>query len=946
MIRTIPLLFFVSGFVALLYEILWIRELGYIFGASSAAISTVVAAYLGGLASGAWIAGQQGWGKRRGLLFYAVLEIGIAITGPLVPWAVRFGDRVFLDPVWDSLSDIGLAQAARFLLALVVMWIPTALMGATLPILCTSLVDRVERPGEVVGRLYGWNTLGGVLGCFAAGFFFIESLGLSASLMVAAAGNGFLVMAALLLHMRDSHESANVRESGQATPTLAPPGFPRQWILLAVFVTSFTSIGFELIWSRIIALAVGGTVYAFSTVLGTFLLGLGLGSLWIGARLKRRACGPGVIAVTQGAVVAWSLLTLGFHDDLTAWVGAQVFAAESSFLARGTWCLGLCFLLCLLPSFFMGVAFPLLSELWIQRRDRIGAGVGAVYLISTLGGVTGSAAATFFLAPAIGLQHTLWTLTVLSLGVAALFSLGPASTRRKSIPAVLVGSAVAGVFLVSMSSGWASWDPVKIYGGVSLYGPDSLKVGRSPLSVHDGSAATVVVFEADQRRSLAVNGKVDGSNAGDMATQLLVPYLPQLFHPDPKEVFILGYGTGVSAGAAARFGSNVVCAEIEQGVLDASRYFSEVNFNAHQDSQVQLRCEDGRSLLRRSPQQFDVIATEPSNPWMAGISNLFTREFYELCESRLAPDGVVCQFIQLYWISPDEYRAIVATMNSVFPAISVFRSTIGDTLLLGSRERLSLDFEALESRLRRHPKVARDLSGAGGQFDWNAGGASAYFSALLILHGSDVDQYVQGQERLVTDDEPFLEFTAARRMRTYAGPDILGSLLAHRQAEPYGRQQLEARLPAPALSQVRRYLASEFRKYGQPQKARKVLDSATRATPNQTGLAFDQWLVQRALSPSEALAPEALEQVARRDAESLLRLSTELSKAGEHELAAGMVERHIREFGETAEAWEQRGDNWIRRGDRQRAGDAYQSAQNKAPGNARLRRKLEDLRGD
>ena len=925
--RTIPLLFLVSGLAALLYEILWVREIGYVLGASSPAIATVVAAYLGGLAFGAWIAGRLGWGRRRGLRIYAILELGIALTAPFVPPLLRLADRTLLESLWGSFGHGGGLLLGRFVVAFSLLFVPTALMGATLPVLCSSLVRYVRRTGEVIGRLYGLNTLGGVLGCLLAGFLFIEFFGLTVSRGMAAALNVLLALCALWLDRRypePAHPASSEPEFAEM-PQASPGGAARALVLVAVLITSFTSIGLEMIWSRLIALGVGGTTYAFSLVLATYLLGLGAGALAVGLLLKRRSVGFGLLGASQVLLGVLLLATAGSLDDVLLRAGLAIHAAGGGFAALAGWSMLVCAGVCLLPALLLGVPFPLLAELWIRRKTEVGAGVGFIYLVSTAGGVLGSVATVFWIVPRFGLEASLlgFALTCVGLG-SVIIALRPmARLRRFGLAAV---SLLVGVVL---AAGHEPWQPLAVYGGPMLYGDLAISPVRQVVEHHDGAAVSVAVIRQTRRHpelgdishfSLAVNGKLDAStSADDMSTQFLLAWLPQLFHERPERMFVLGYGAGVTTGAAAAYGSRVVCAEIEQGVLDMSSYFEKINFRVQENPAVTLRVEDGRSLLRRGPGGYHVITTEPSNPWMAGMASLFTREFYELCRDRLTDDGILCQWVQLYWSAPEDYRSIVATLRSVFPHLLVFRSAQADTLLLASMRPLELDFEVIERRLDERPEVRRLLEDACPTLGSKPGDATWFFSAMLMLYGDDVGAFA-GPARVIRDDHPFLEFSAARRMQRKSLGSIHAAVYAARQVGPYEPDRL-SRLSVEQTTRLWQYLgyqrmvayrarraerlAARWKGGAAPPresfaaapeldhmlaKAEKAIEHARGLNSRLSGLAYHQWFVR--MERAGAAAAELLfDEVTRREPWLLVQVAEDLSVAGEHARAEQVLTR-------------------------------------------------------
>lgn len=893
---------FVSGMAALVYEVLWVRDLGYLFGGSAQALSAVVAAFLAGLALGAFVAGRRVQPGPRLLWRYAQLELAIALFAPLAPWLIAGLDRALLDAWWPWLIERELATPVRFLVTFLLLLPATACMGATLPLLCTAFAGGEEKSGALIGRLYGWNTLGGVAGCLLAGFVLVEQVGLWKSRLVAAAFNvalallawrrdraqlraaasGALSTAAAAATPSSSSSATSASGRGAARPPLREPPIDRAPSLAwpcwagALVATSALSIVLEFGWTRLMALGVGGTTYAFSIVLALYLAGLGLGAL-VAAALARRGVSSLRLLIASQLLLALLLLALHpFVDELVAAVGGALYdataRAESAMPgARARLALLLGGVLVGLPSLLLGIAFPALSELRVAATGQLGRGIGASYLLSTAGGVAASLATHFWLLPALGLERTLFAAS-LAVGVVAALLIALArggagrgaggGARRIALAAGVLVAVAAGGFAVQQRG---RWDPRAIYGGVGLYGPRALAAERQLLEVRDGASCSVAVFAQGAERSLAVNGKVDATSRGDMGTQLLLAWLPQLLARESKETFVLGYGAGVTAAAASRYGGRVTCAEIEEEVLAVSHHFADVNRAAHADPNIALIADDGRALLRRAPVRYDVITTEPSNPWLAGMAGLFTVEFYELCRERLAPGGVLCQWVQLYWSSPDDYQAIFATLGSVFPHVAIWKTTSGDTLMLGAMEPLALDPAALAQRAAERPWLAPSLAGSSASL-------AAQLAPMVLLAGADARAFADAGPRRIRDDVPFLEFSAARHMQANSVDAILARLYAARRTSLYQQEALQAALPLNEVAQLLREVAAGLLTYDQAPLAEPLLAEAHARDPTLERLPFWRWLsatkrgdaaeATRRLAELEQRAPALLIQVA------------------------------------------------------------------------------------
>jgi len=926
---------FVSGAAALLYEVLWVRDLGYTFGGSAQALSAVVAAFLAGLALGAWWAGRR-VAPRPGLLrVYAALELTIALYAPLAPWLIGALDRTLLAAWWPALADRGLATAARFLVTFVLLLPATACMGATLPVLCTAFASARERTGALIGRLYGWNTLGGVVGCLLAGFVLVEHVGLWRSRVVAALLNLALAFVAWRRGARElqlapssaaaAPDAAPARAGGSAAPSLAAPAWAA-----ALVATSALSIALEFGWTRLLALAVGGTTYSFSIVLALYLAGLGGGALLYAAHARRGKSPLAAVILAQLLLGALLMALQPRLDDLSAWVGSELWDATSAggvspHAARARLALAMGGIVVLLPALLLGIAFPALSDLRVATRGEIGRGIGSAYLLSTSGGVAASLLTHFWLLPRFGLEGTLLLLAAGCGGVGALLLVAVAARAPRVGVGVGFGSALLVLFAVTAAAlaRVARWDARTVYGGIGLYGPRALGAERQLLEVRDGASCSVAVFQNRSEISLSVNGKVDATSRGDMRTQLLLAWLPQLLARESREVFVLGYGAGVTAGAAARYGGRVTCAEIEEEVVAASPHFAAVNGAAHDDPRIAIVADDGRAVLRRARERFDVITTEPSNPWLAGMAALFTVEFYELCRDRLADGGVLCQWVQLYWSSPDDYQAIFATLGSVFPHVAIWKTTSGDTLMLGAMSPLALDPAELDRRAKERPWLPLLLAQSGGSLV--EAPLASQLARIALLAGEDARAFADAGPRRIRDDVPFLEFSAARNMQASSGDAILARVFAARRVALYQQEALVAGLPAVEVAPLLRDVAEQLLAHGSAELAESLLADAHARAPGLDRLRYWRWLAAKRRGDA-AEAARRLAELELRAPALLTLVAEEHSFGGAHEEALAALDRAERTCGATAEIEYQRGRVLERMGRRSDAIVRYERA--------------------
>ncbi len=701
-------MFFLSGATGLTYEVVWFKRFTHVWGSSALAMTFVIGAFLLGLGIGARVLGRLADRTSRPLFWYGLCEIGIAALALLVPLeiaalqGVTFPDLLVAEPVPRGLT--------RFFLTFIVLGPPCVLMGGTLPL----LVRQFAAPGsglptgrrDWTGWLYGVNTAGAAAGTFAAGFLVLPAIGLFATNLSTVALNLAIGVCALLVS-RALGRVAPVASVATvpSTPVAAPraPAPAREahrapssaWFLtFAVVATGFSALALQIAWTRQLVLVLGGSTYAFSAVLFVVLVGIGLGSL-VHHRMARgledpRAAIPALtlLLVASTWVGQWAL------PSLTGLVGV---AGHANFRATTGGNALVCILTAsavqLVPAIVSGILFPLFVGLACRGGREEGRTVGRVYFLNTVGTILGSVGTGLLLVP---LVHASGAVGVaLALYCVSLLPLLP--ERRRGRAAVLALASVAGV--VATFALAAREDPRVTNAGMYLYGytPPEVTSEHRVLSYAEGTSCDVLVREMKSgTRTLSVNGKVDASDTGDMTMQLGLAYLPRILHPKGNRVFVIGYGSGVTAGAALTFAdAQVTCCEIEPAVYEASEWFAGANHSPHRSSRFHIAFDDGRSFLQGSRDPWDLILSEPSNPWLAGVTNLFTREFYEVARARLAPGGVLAQWIQTYGFAPRDYALIARTITGVFPHHALIRISDGDTILVASDRPLIPDAASL-----------------------------------------------------------------------------------------------------------------------------------------------------------------------------------------------------------------------------------------------------------
>ncbi|MFA5028540.1 MAG: fused MFS/spermidine synthase, partial [Candidatus Methylomirabilota bacterium] len=693
--------FFVSGATALIYEVVWARMLTQIFGNTTHAIATVLSAFMAGLAAGSYLFGRLPLARHQALLAYGLLEAGVGLYGLIIPSLFALTQRIY--SAIYGLSDVSFAAFTLllFLLCFTVILFPTALMGATLPMLSRFCVSELTSLGRRLGDLYAVNTLGAVVGCALAGFALIPGLGLTGTIRLAVALN--LAIAGLILlvvaRLRRAVRSVDAQPAdapGPATPVAAAARSRLDLLLLVGFALSGgAAMVYENAWTRALSMVIGMSTYSFTIMLTTFLTGLGLGSLLYARWWGTRTVGLAGFGLVQMGIALTALLTIplfeqipflflrlrhGFGDSFGQFLAVQTFFSAAVMLP---------------PTLLLGTTFPVAARLYTQQLYRVGQSVGTAYASNTLGAIAGAFLGGFVLIPTLGVQHSI------GLGVAVNAVVGvalvAADPRVRRLRRLLAAAAMTAAALAALF-GFGAWDRKVMTAGVAIYhgnyaGYPSDELRREwmrrddLLFYREGLTATISVHRSAGSDYLyeKINGKVDASFA-DTPTQLMVGYLPMLFYPDARRVLVIGMGSGMTAKAVAAFPvERLEVAEIEPAVIEGARLFAEKNGRIHDDPRVRFIQADGRNYLLAAPGRFDVIISEPSNPWIAGIGNLFTREYYQEAHAKLTDRGVFGQWMQTYAMAPEDLRMVFRTFAEVFPDVSLWHVNESDLLLIGTR---------------------------------------------------------------------------------------------------------------------------------------------------------------------------------------------------------------------------------------------------------------------
>ncbi len=771
-------LFLLSGFAALVYQVLWVRELGLLFGNTAQAAALAIAIFFAGLAAGGWVWGRAAPRVRSPLRAFGLLEIGVAATA--------LGHFFLLDlyhAIYPALFTAAdgtdwAVTALRAGLGALVLFPPAFLMGGTLPMMGQHLVRLTGRLATTGTAVYALNTFGSALGALAAGFLLPPLLGFSGAYALAigidlAVGIAAVTMAAYAIGhtRRGSGQKERQRRRSRSARTAAPDNavetpapaiaaLPYRLILLVAFVSGMATLGVEVLWTRLFSQVLQNSVYTYAVVLVAFLLALSLGSLAANAlaRLLRPSPRHLLLGILAASAVVTAASPWAFHAVTggLAYVGAgaswfQYLAAVST----------VALLIMVLPGILLGITLPYLLRLAEGANPEPGEILGRLVAANTSGAILGSLAAGFLLLPWLGVSGSL-------LALAALYPalMVPVLLREPlPLPRRLAWAAPAAAAAVALLM-------------VRIDGPAATRVntdaGEELLELIEGTHSTAAVIERGPHRLIRVNNFYTLGGTGALESERNQTLIPMLTHPEPRRVFYLGMGTGITAGTSLLFPVERVdvCELLPEVVELAERHFRPWTEGLFDDERVTIRAEDGQHCLRHADTRYDLIISDLFTPWKAGTGNLYTLEHYRTGRERLADDGLFVQWLPLYQLTEKELAAIARTMQAVFPQVVMWRGDLfadgSIVALVGTEDGVSVDPDALVGHgraLADNPALPEDLLRAV-SLRFYAGNVSA--SGLF------------DEAPLNTHDQPVVEYSAPRsQRRVQAGEDtwVTGSQL-------------------------------------------------------------------------------------------------------------------------------------------------------------------------
>jgi spermidine synthase len=771
----IALLLFGSGFCALLYETTWLREFRLVFGASTAASAAVIGVFMAGVGLGGVLLGRISETRARPLAFYGKLELIIAGTAALSPLLILAARYLYVALGGSEAMGPAVGTALRLILAALIIGTPTFAMGGTLPAAARAAVSSEDVQRRAVGLVYGANTLGAVTGAALGTFYCFENFGNRLTLWMAAALNVLIAMTALYVSKSQEFvgESKLPKEFGKKEDqTQASPAF----VFTAAGLVGFSFFLMELVWYRMLGPLLGGSTFSFGLILAVALLGIGLGGAAYALLGLRHAASLHFFAVTcaaealfiaipyalgDGIAMAAMLLrplgTLGFYGHVVAWTA-------------------LCLIVIFPAAFVAGVQFPVLIALVGKGRKNVGSQTGFAYGSNTAGALIGSLAGGFGFIPLFSAPGVWRIVTVLLATLALIAVILAARESKRWVRAIApLVSVLVALLMLRAAGPTAFWRHGQIgVGRVAQYqgSPNEMRdlangIRRSIAWEADGRESSVALAKADGF-AFIVNGRSDGNAKADAGTQIMSGIIGAVLHPEAAKAMVVGLGTGSTAGwlAAVPNIQRVDVVELEPAVLKVAEDCAPINRDALHNPKLHVTIGDARETLLTTREKYDIVVSEPSNPYRAGVAGLFTREYYQSIDRCLQPGGMFFQWVQAYDIDDRTMQIFYSTLGSVFAKIESWQTEAGDLLLLASHEPVHYDADALRTRLTEEPFKSA-LSAA-----WRGNTLEA-FLAHYVANRVLADALIHlTSNPLNTDDRTVIEFAFARSVRLAHGFQI------------------------------------------------------------------------------------------------------------------------------------------------------------------------------
>lgn len=772
----------ITSFSSLVYEVIWGREMSFIFGTSAFAITTVLTTFMAGISLGSFYGGRIVDRIKKKYQFLALIQILIGLSCLATLYLLNLVKYPYLF-IHDQLNgNFMLFNSVLFAFSFMILIVPTFLIGVAFPTVVKLYYNRLLAMGRSVGTTYTFDTLGGAAGALLTGFFLISTLGLSKTSILASLLNVTLGVITLLVFRQESIDISELQMVRDKAVALKLTGKNHKLVLALFFSSGFAALMFEVIWTRYIALIYGSSTQSFSIVLASFLAGLGLGSIVTGIyadKIRSKFITLSLVELLIG--IMGMLLTLIF-PAMEKWFLFIYFHTNIYFVFMLLLFLT-CFTAILIPTMLMGATLPLLSAAYASS-ERTGTDVGRLYSVNSFGSIFGSFMAGFLVIPTLGLAYssilTGLIYILVALVLICIFRGDLSSKKRRKV--VMLVTAITMIGIVTTAS---FWQPNYIFNGVYYHG---IRYENESEAYKMNNINNILLFKANSPLSeitvfkdldtpnvyLKNNGKVEAS-LGDMNTQELISHLPISIQSYPKRVLLIGLGGGFSLSSILAYNAvkSVDVIEIDPMVVEACRtVLADYNNHSLDDPRTRIIIADGRNYLFSTNEKYDVIVSEPTHIWVSGVSNLFTKEFYEIGRSHLNKGGILSQWFPHYEMDNQTYLIALNTMRSVFPYLYEFQ--LGeDRIVLASTWRYDVYKNMNKSRLSsqrvddnlnlaiKTSEKARDF------ILYTDDPGRSYYEYLTSYYKkgpAEIDNYIGHLDKTNSDDLPVLEFSTMRML--------------------------------------------------------------------------------------------------------------------------------------------------------------------------------------
>ncbi len=742
-------LFFLSGISGLVYEIVWTRMLTLTFGHTVFSASIVLCAFMAGLGLGSYLWGHWADTERDPLLVYGKIEVLIAVIGSVLSVVLaNFG------PIYSWLHvfipEISLLQnVVKAVLAFAMVMFPAMLMGATLPIVAKYYVADDQKIGTQIGLLYAINTFGAALGCILTGFILIPTLGVLQAVLFAACINLLVGLGAVRVYQETNPEiKIDFKLPLPSIPKLETDKDANIWLVVS-FISGFTALAFQVLWTRLLVFSISSTVYSFSMMLAVFLLGIVLGSFLVIPVLRLFPSTRTILSILQAGVGVYAISSLFFMEDILSapWNSYNLQNPVAAFTTYFKDSAALIFI----PTLLLGMNFPILTRNFAKNKSNVGKGTGQIYAANTLGAILGSFIAGFILLPMLGTQKSVALVASLNL-FCAVFLFGSGNLVQSSLKKPLI--AIGAVLIIVLNFSIPKDLIDRFFMRDSAGKRDITKL----IYFDEGLTDTVAIFKDNygildpEAKRLITNGiSMSASNMTATKYMKMFAHVPIILRDNPKDVLVICFGTGQTVGAAGIHPTveRVDAVDLSPGVINSGKVFAKENHDALNNPKINIVFQDGRNYLLTTGRQYDVITAEPPPPRTAFTVNLYTREYYELTKKRLKPGGIVAQWIPLHSQSEEEVYRHFKTFRDVFPHAMGWMSVAKEILIIGSDQPIEIDFEKIKSRLS-DPKLSPAFK------ELEISNPYAFLSSIWLFE-KQIDRLSLGRP-IISDNQPSIEF--------------------------------------------------------------------------------------------------------------------------------------------------------------------------------------------